>query len=83
MGSRILVSNSFKKTPIISFTTKSSDKKDKLIARRRLRKAIKQTSLDDDAIIPHAKEVSDVWCFAKDGKQYVTAQEWVKKAKRK
>jgi len=49
-----------------------SEKADKQAAHRRERRQIRQR-LDVDAtadVLPHTREVSDPWAFAKDGKVY-------------
>ena len=67
------MSHSRRRTPIISNAVARSEKTDKLSAHRRERHRVRQT-LDGDPLadlLPHTREVSDVWVFAKDGKTYV------------
>ncbi len=65
------MSHSFKKTPVCGITTAASEKADKRKANRRLRRVIRQKLLGGEAdIMPNLREVSNVWSFAKDGKQY-------------
>lgn len=68
------MSKSFKKTPISGNTTHPSEKQDKRVANRKLRRAIRQyINIDpdeDDYILPILREVSNVWSFAKDGKRW-------------
>ena len=58
------MSRSKKKTPIAGITTARSEKDDKRLANRLLRRA---TRLDPENA-PALREVSDVWNMAKDGK---------------
>lgn len=68
---RTCMSHSFKKTPVCGITTAASEKADKRKANRRLRRVIRQKLLGGEAdIMPNLREVSNVWSFAKDGKQY-------------
>jgi len=66
------------KSKIHGITTAKSEKQDKRIANRRLRRAVKQKPKTDDTIFPIMREISDVWSFEKDGKTYyegMTAKE--------
>lgn len=54
-----------------------SNKKDKKRANKKLRKLIKSKNLSNELIFPLIREVSNVWCFQKDGKHY-----WEKATKR-
>lgn len=67
------MSRSFKKTPKFGQATKSvSEKKDKRLANRKLRKKLKQLrNKYNDICLPILREVSDVWGFRKDGKVYI------------
>lgn len=64
------MSRSWKKTKIFWFTTATSEKNDKRHANRKLRRIVKQGMRFEDAVIPHIREISNVWCFDKDGKRY-------------
>jgi hypothetical protein len=83
------MSRSFKKSPVSGWTTAMSEKKDKRLANRRLRKASgerigRYMKNDLDALVmPMLREVSNVWGFSKDGKHYVTDPAYVAKALRK
>jgi hypothetical protein len=64
------MSRSRKKTKIHGVTTARSEKQDKRVANRRLRRIVKQKVKADDMILPLMREVSSVWTFEKDGKTY-------------
>ena len=68
------MARSRKKTPIGGITTAESEKADKLSAHRRERRKVRATLATDPQVdvLPHRREVSDVWTFAKDGKYYQT-----------
>lgn len=63
------MSRSKRKTSIMGFTTARSEKEDKRINNRKLRKRIKVAMREDAEIFPLDREVSNVWTMAKDGKQ--------------
>lgn len=62
------MSRSRKKHPICGVTTAKSEKEDKTLARRRLRKKIKTFDVDG-AVVPHKNMAGNPWTMAKDGKQ--------------
>lgn len=68
------MSRSRRKTPITGIIAAQSEKSDKRIANRKLRRVTKEIlrrgSLEDDQILPEIREVSNVWSFAKDGKRW-------------
>lgn len=69
------MSRSRRKTPIKGIGA-SSDKEDKRLANRKLRRVthtlLRCTSLeDDDLILPEIRDVSDVWDMGKDGKMRI------------
>lgn len=66
------MSRSRKKTPYFSYSVRISEKYDKRIANRRLRKAVKLAIFRGDEIIPIMREISNVWDMVKDGKHYVS-----------
>ena len=73
------MADSYRKHNILGFTTAESEKEDKQIANRKLRRKANQVSGQakfsedgDDVSYPDMKEVADNWCFAKDGKQIVS-----------
>lgn len=66
-----ILSRSFRKSPFCGMTTAESEKKDKQLAHRRERRIVRQI-LDSNPlrpVLPHRREVSNVWSFDKDGKQ--------------
>ncbi len=65
------MSDSYKKTPKHGYTMAKSEKKNKQEANRRLRRTNK-ILLFQDKEPKELREVSDVWCFDKDGKWYDT-----------
>lgn len=65
------MSRSKRKTRIIGAGGKSaSEKKDKTLANKRLRRAVKIRLKKGDEVLPNKKEISNVYDFAKDGKVY-------------
>jgi hypothetical protein len=68
------MSRSRKKTPIFGITTASSEKRDKRLANRKLRRLttteLRCSLYDDDLILPEIRDVSNVYNFEKDGKGY-------------
>ena len=68
------MSRSRKKTKIFGNAGAPSEKQDKRLANRALRRASKitiESSSDfDSLIVPDAKDVYSPWDFAKDGKHY-------------
>lgn len=67
------MSRSRKKKPIQGITTAASEKSDKQAANRKLRRIVKQEVKADQEVITKKREASDMWGFAKDGKQYKQA----------
>lgn len=62
-----------RKTEIAGISCAKSEKKDKRLCNKRLRKKIKQiteTKNYDDCLFPLAKEVVNTYSMAKDGKKY-------------
>ena len=64
------MARSRKKTPIRGIAA-ASDKTDKAWANRRERRVVRTRSATDRGVeaLPQKRELSDVWNFAKDGKQ--------------
>lgn len=65
------MSRSRKKTSITGITTARSEKQDKRLANRKLRRKTKQALRYrdlDEWVLPVLREVSNVWGMAKDGK---------------
>lgn len=67
------MSRSKRSTPIISFTTSRSEKQDKRVANRKFRRLTthKIRTHDNEALPVRLKEVSNIYTFSKDGKQWV------------
>lgn len=66
------MSRSYRKTPKCGWTTADSDKKSKQHANRKFRKINKQIlAKDPEADLKLIREVSNVYDFRKDGKQYL------------
>jgi hypothetical protein len=66
------MTRSRKKTPISGITAARSEKQDKRLANRRVRRAVKQvlaTSVDVH-VLPHRRELTNPWTMAKDGKMW-------------
>jgi hypothetical protein len=65
------MARSRRKTPICGITTARSEKQDKKIWHSRYRAAVRThlRSNRDQDLMPLPREVSNVWDFAKDGKQ--------------
>ncbi len=70
------MSRSFRKTPIFGFTTAQSEKEDKRIWHSRFRsrekQRLQQSALSDPEshLTTVELDVSNVWSFNKDGRQY-------------
>jgi hypothetical protein len=69
---RTNMSGSRRKTPISGITTAASEKQDKRLANRRLRRAVKQAlhAVDYPEVLPHRRELTNPWTMAKDGKRW-------------
>lgn len=65
------MSRSRRKTPICGMTTARSEKKDKRFANRKERRRVRLAIPLDPDVLPHKREISNVYTFDKDGKQYV------------
>ena len=71
------MSRSRKKTPIFGITTARSEKEDKRIANRKLRRVVKQElAREPDGVLPVLREVSNVWSMEKDGKLFYHKSRW-------
>lgn len=65
------MSRSHRRTPISNWYGSDSEKECKRIWHRRMRAAILVRLHDanpDEVVLPHEREVSNVWAMAKDGK---------------
>jgi hypothetical protein len=70
------MARSYRKTPICGITTARTEKGDKKIWHSRMRAATRThiASGRDTDTMPLTREVSNVWSFAKDGKQRFDAR---------
>lgn len=68
------MSNSVRKNPVFGFCA-DSDKPGKRLANRAYRSICRQVLATcddyDDLVMPHLREVSNVWDFPKDGKTHL------------
>lgn len=64
------MSRSKRKTPKTGLTTAESEKKDKVFAHRKFRRASKVKIKSNGEPPFNLNEVSDIWNFAKDTKRY-------------
>lgn len=64
------MSRSYRKNPAGGMTKSTSEKQDKRKANRKFRKAERQALLNGKEPPVHQSETSNVWEFAKDGKQW-------------
>ena len=64
------MSRSRRHVPIFGITTSESEKQDKRTANRRLRRAVRHALARGRDVLPHLREVSNVWAFDKDGKRW-------------
>jgi hypothetical protein len=69
------MARSRKKTPISGITTARSEKQDKRLANRKVRRAVKQAlaGSGDVDVLPHRRELTNPWTMAKDGKAWFNA----------
>lgn len=65
------MARSYRRTPIFGNTTAESESKDKQIANRRWRSAVRRALADGVETLPHRREHSDPWVMAKDGKRWM------------
>lgn len=70
------MSRSYRKTPITGWTTCESEKWDKKMANRKLRRRTIDAIRKREEVYPELKEVSDIWDFGKDGKQFIDANKY-------
>lgn len=65
------MSRSRRKTPIRGITTAQSEKQDKRIANRRLRRRVRSAlRVEPEAPLPVLREVSNAWSMDKDGRWF-------------
>ena len=73
--------HSRRKAPITGITSAESEKADKQAAHRRERRNVRERLAVEPAadLLPHTRELSNPWAYAKDGKVYrgrrITARE--------
>ena len=66
------MSRSYRRTPVLGHVKARSEKKDKRWAQRRWRRIVRLSLRREEwELLPTLREVSNVWDFPKDGKQYV------------
>lgn len=70
------MSRSVRKHPFIGMTGAESEKFNKQLVNRKFRAEVRRALVDyDDSIpLPAIREVSEVYTFAKDGKQHLSAE---------
>jgi len=67
-----------KATPIMGNGTARSERGDKRVANRRLRRRVRQALANSPwpSILPHRREVSYPWTMAKDGKRWFDREQF-------
>lgn len=71
------MSRSRRKRPFHGISSSDSDKQDKRMANRRLRRKVRAVlPVQPDGILPALREVSTVWGFAKDEKRRFDPGRW-------
>ncbi|MCW3806128.1 hypothetical protein [Plebeiibacterium marinum] len=64
------MSRSFQKSKIFGITIAKSEKEDKRIANKKLRRLVRQKIKGKDFDLVTIRDVSNRWSFDKEGKQY-------------
>lgn len=64
------MSRSRRRTAIRGITTARSEKTDKQVSHRKVRRAVRQRVLEADAPLPLERELTNPWSMAKDGKKH-------------
>lgn len=59
-----------RRTPISGTCVCRSERTWKELWHRRYRRAVNAAVRADEDVMPHVREISDVWSFGKDGKTY-------------
>jgi len=74
------MARSVKRTPVSGITTAKSEKYDKRMANRKLRRAVRQALHRAECVevLPHRRELTDPWTMAKDGKMWFDATRFPK-----
>lgn len=63
------MSRSRKKRPFSGVTIARNEKQEKRLANRKERRAVKAAIDNENDVLPHRREVSNVWAMSKDGKR--------------
>ena len=71
------MARSFNHLPITGTCKCRSERSDKIIWHRRLRRRVRCAIYRADDLMPHRFDVSNVWAFGKDGKTYWTSDRLV------
>lgn len=72
------MSRSLRHSPFMGITCCDSEKSDKRIANRKLRRRVIE-AIRGDREPPVMREVSNVWLFGKDGRQMISDPKWLRK----
>lgn len=62
------MTRSKRKTPVRGITTAPSEKSDKVVSHRKVRRTVRQIVADSDKLLPAEKELMSSHSMAKDGK---------------
>lgn len=62
------MTRSKRKTPVRGITTAPSEKSDKVVSHRKVRRTVRQNVADSDKLLPTEKELTGSHSMAKDGK---------------
>lgn len=64
------MSRSRRHVPIMGTCVCRSERADKVSWHRRFRARVREAIQRSEEVMPHIRDVSDVWSFGKDGKRY-------------
>lgn len=78
------MSRSRKRTPIGGIAVGRSEKHEKRLANRKARRhaRVALAADSDRDVLPHLREVSNVWTMAKDGKRYFDPHQYPKEMRK-
>ncbi len=78
------MSRSRKKTPIGGITTARSERQDKRLANRKVRRHVRVALVahSDRDVLPDLRQISNVWTMAKDGKRYFDQHRYPKEMRK-
>lgn len=76
------MSRSYKHTPIIGHTKVKSEKQDKQLYNRKYRRICKVHTHCENYDYPQFTEIAPIYCYSKDGKQWLNVHAMVKIWKR-